>query len=358
MAVGRVLILTTLTSALRIPVTCKIRILPKLEDTLELVRLIESTGVSAITVHGRTIQERPQHRNHDEVIREIAKTVSIPVIANGGSKDTINKYEDIEFFRQQTGASGVMIARAAMWYPAIFRPLSDNDSPILLHDIIREYLVLAMRYGHHITGAKYCIQQMLHLEGDTPLFLDTLAAADMEQLCSVWGVLEKCRRTNQTEECNHHFTNGTSRDTEAGTLLESELPDGKRPRLETDPTPAVQQSDPVQKTIERHIPFERRYWPVHGVTPKQILIAHCQKQKMQLPEFITASFNQIPIRLSLVLSPIEQREARLFFSTVIHDNVRYHNTFGCKSKKFSEQAASLVCLEALGIPDGRLPRNN
>ncbi|THD21207.1 tRNA-dihydrouridine(20) synthase (NAD(P)+) [Fasciola hepatica] len=323
-------ILTALTSNLRVPVTCKIRILPELEDTIQLVRLIESTGVAAITVHGRTIQERPQHRNHDEVIREIAKALSIPVIANGGSKDTITKYEDIEFFRQQTGASSVMIARAAMWYPAIFCPPNDEGSPPPLHDIIREYLVLAMRYGHHINGAKYCIQQMLHREGDTPLFLDTLAAVDLEQLCSVWGVLDKCR------EAKRHKAKLRAVQDHTSLQSDSELSETKRSRLD-----ANEHGADSDQLITYHIPFERRYWPIHGITPKQILIAYCQKQKIKPPDFHT----------------IEERGARLFFSTATINNIRYHNTFGCKSKKFSEQAVSLVCLKALGIPDGRLPTN-
>ena len=54
---------------------------PKLTESLELVRLIESTGVSAIAVHGRLREERPRHPNHDDVIKSIAQAVAIPVIA-------------------------------------------------------------------------------------------------------------------------------------------------------------------------------------------------------------------------------------------------------------------------------------
>ena len=64
-------ILTTLVAGLSIPVTCKIRLLPDIEDTVALVKLIESTGVAAIGIHGRTKCERPRgttailaHVNH------------------------------------------------------------------------------------------------------------------------------------------------------------------------------------------------------------------------------------------------------------------------------------------------------
>lgn len=87
-------ILKTLVDNLSIPVTCKIRVLPDLDKTLELCELLQSTGISAIAVHGRTVNERPQHMNRNEVLRKISERLSIPVIANGGSKE-IQKYSDI-----------------------------------------------------------------------------------------------------------------------------------------------------------------------------------------------------------------------------------------------------------------------
>ena len=47
-------ILTKLVSAVSIPITAKIRLLPDMEDTLRLVDVIQDTGVAALAVHGRT----------------------------------------------------------------------------------------------------------------------------------------------------------------------------------------------------------------------------------------------------------------------------------------------------------------
>ena len=44
-----------------IPITCKIRVFSDLEKTLELAKIIESTGIAALAVHGRTKDERPNH---------------------------------------------------------------------------------------------------------------------------------------------------------------------------------------------------------------------------------------------------------------------------------------------------------
>lgn len=55
-----------------------------------------------------------------DAIRQIAEQLKIPVIANGGSND-IECYEDIEKFRNDCGASSVMIARGVQKNISIFR---------------------------------------------------------------------------------------------------------------------------------------------------------------------------------------------------------------------------------------------
>ena len=66
-------ILTSLVASVNIPVTCKIRILPNLEDTLALVKVIESTGVAAFAVHGRTKEERPNNEVHVDIIQKVVE---------------------------------------------------------------------------------------------------------------------------------------------------------------------------------------------------------------------------------------------------------------------------------------------
>ncbi|KFM70296.1 tRNA-dihydrouridine(20) synthase [NAD(P)+]-like protein, partial [Stegodyphus mimosarum] len=128
-------ILTTLTRALSFPITCKIRVLPDLHKTLDLVKVIENSGVAAIAVHGRVMEERPQHKNRNYVIKAIAETLSIPVIANGGSGE-IGSYQDIETFRLETSASSVMIARQAEWNCSIFR----KEGKLPLDAVIEKYI--------------------------------------------------------------------------------------------------------------------------------------------------------------------------------------------------------------------------
>lgn len=90
-------ILEALVNCVEIPITCKIRILPKIEDTLKLIQVIEKTGVVAVGVHGRTKDERPNNEVHIDDIAEVVKHCKIPVIANGGSANSrdspINTHE-------------------------------------------------------------------------------------------------------------------------------------------------------------------------------------------------------------------------------------------------------------------------
>lgn len=74
-------ILTALVKNVSVPVTCKIRILPDLNATLELVKMIESTGVAAIGVHGRYQSQGSSEAAHYHIIKAISQVVKIPLIA-------------------------------------------------------------------------------------------------------------------------------------------------------------------------------------------------------------------------------------------------------------------------------------
>ncbi|KAJ8884262.1 hypothetical protein PR048_016119 [Dryococelus australis] len=74
-------ILKTLVQGIKVPVTCKIRILPDLVETIQLCQSLAATGIAAITIHGRTRDERPQHSNHSDVIKDVAEVLDIPIIA-------------------------------------------------------------------------------------------------------------------------------------------------------------------------------------------------------------------------------------------------------------------------------------
>jgi tRNA-dihydrouridine synthase 2 len=193
-------ILTALVAAVSIPVTCKIRIRKTTEETIEHVKELASTGISAIGIHARTKDERPQHSPHPEVIKAVVEAgIGIPVICNGGSRE-ISKYKDIQIYKDLCGCSSIMIARAAEWNPSIFKPTGLIDKM----EIIKMYLRYAVRFGNTLPNTKFNIQNILLDLQDTEMGKEFLATESMEQICKVFG-MENYFRKKDEKLMQRHF---------------------------------------------------------------------------------------------------------------------------------------------------------
>lgn len=110
-------IISELTDVLKTPVTAKIRILERDEKTLEIAHMIEKAGASALTVHGRRAEQMYSGSSDLTAIRAVKRELSIPVIANGDIRDEDSAEATLDF----TGCDGLMIGRAAMGNPFIFK---------------------------------------------------------------------------------------------------------------------------------------------------------------------------------------------------------------------------------------------
>lgn len=109
-------IIAGLSDCLETPVSAKVRILGKVEKSLEIARLIEKAGALALTVHGRTREQMYSGNSNLEQVRAIKEELSIPVIANGDIKDE----QSAAKVQELTGCDGLMIGRAAIGNPYIF----------------------------------------------------------------------------------------------------------------------------------------------------------------------------------------------------------------------------------------------
>lgn len=105
-----------------VPVTVKMRIGidENSVNAAELAKAVEASGASAITVHGRTKKQMYAPPVNLQAIRDVKKSVKIPVIGNGDVVDGKSAKEMYE----QTGCDFVMVGRAACGNPFVFKEIN------------------------------------------------------------------------------------------------------------------------------------------------------------------------------------------------------------------------------------------
>ncbi|BFZ10945.1 hypothetical protein BsWGS_13984 [Bradybaena similaris] len=118
-------------------VSVKIRVHKDIRETVDLCQKVEKMGVSFLTVHGRTKDQRCEPVDLDAV-RTVKDSVSIPVVANGD----IQLINDVKEVVEKTGVNGVMAARGILANPAMFAGY--NETPV---DCIKDWMDIALSTG-------------------------------------------------------------------------------------------------------------------------------------------------------------------------------------------------------------------
>lgn len=146
-------IFSTITKAIDIPVTGKIRLGWDADhkNYLEIARIIEDNGGKLIAVHGRTRAQRYSGKADWEAIAEIKQSVHIPVIANGDVKTAA----DIQSILNITQCDGVMIGRGAIGNPWIFSKQNKEEIPANeFYSVISKHLNLNIEFYGEEQGIK------------------------------------------------------------------------------------------------------------------------------------------------------------------------------------------------------------
>ena len=142
-------------SAVRLPVTVKMRLGwdQDSRNAPELAAMAESEGARMISVHGRTRNQFYKGAADWDFIAHISAVLTIPLLVNGD----INSLADAETAMARSGASGVMIGRAAIgrpWFPGQVaarlagQTVPDDPDPHEIFPIIRDhYLAMLELYG-------------------------------------------------------------------------------------------------------------------------------------------------------------------------------------------------------------------
>ena len=116
-------IVSAVVDTVDLPVTAKIRSgwNNKCINAVEIAKIVEDCGASAITVHPRTREERYGIRANWSIIKEVKENVSIPVIGNG---DIFTCY-DAKRMIDETGCDAIMIGRGVLGNPWLIKQCID-----------------------------------------------------------------------------------------------------------------------------------------------------------------------------------------------------------------------------------------
>lgn len=114
-------IVSSVVKSVSVSVTVKIRIGwdDNSINAVEVAKVCEKAGASAIAIHGRTRSQGYSGSVNLDVIRDVVKAVNIPVIGNGDIRDGVSAKKMLDY----TGCSAVMIGRAVMGNPWLIKEI-------------------------------------------------------------------------------------------------------------------------------------------------------------------------------------------------------------------------------------------
>ena len=200
-------IVEAVVSSVNVPVTVKIRSGwdSNSINAVEVAKVCEEAGASAITVHGRTRSQGYSGKADWNIIRDVKNSVKIPVIGNGDVTSPEKAKEMLDF----TGCDAVMIGRAALGNPWLIRNtvLYLEGRPYTQPTTI-DKIDMCIKHLKMLADLKSERQAVLEIRSHVGWYLKGVKGSNeiknkiykMTKICDILQVLEKFKEEVYEEE--------------------------------------------------------------------------------------------------------------------------------------------------------------